>query len=159
MELMEPMEQRDPVDTDEDERLAAIAPEIIRITVSLLRRVAGLYPEERVPQEALLVADGILDRYGVDGLRLLTMTLTGWAAVEIEREAQASGRTLQSVLDEMELTRLEVEVGEWGAEGQDGDREAARDSGEGGKGAADRGRGEDRDRRGDMDGDGGGRGA
>ncbi|MFE2265417.1 hypothetical protein [Streptomyces griseosporeus] len=114
MDPMEPRQREDTVDEDEDRRLAAIAPEIIRITVNLLRRVAGLYPEERVPEEALLVADEVLKRYGTDGLRLLAMTLTGWAAVEIEREAQASGRTLESVLDEMELTRLEVEAGEWG---------------------------------------------
>lgn len=97
-----------PVDEDEDRRLRAIAPDISQISISLLRRVVGLYPEERIPEEALACADEVLEKYGTDGLRLLVMSLAGWAAVEIERDAQATGRTHEALLDDIDLTRLEA---------------------------------------------------
>ncbi|MFI6286776.1 hypothetical protein ACIBCM_18840 [Streptomyces sp. NPDC051018] len=96
------------MDDAEDRRLGAIAPDISRISVSLLRRVVGLYPEERIPEEALRTADEVLAEYGTDGLRVLVMSLTGWAAVEIEKDADTSGRTVEALLDDMDLTRLET---------------------------------------------------
>jgi hypothetical protein len=95
------------VDEAEDRRLMAIAPHISRTSVALLRRVAGLEPAERVPEEALRTADEVLDRYGSDGLRVLVMSLTGWAALGVERDAQLTGRSLESVLDILDLTALE----------------------------------------------------
>lgn len=96
------------MDEEEDRRLGAIAPDVSQISIALLRGVVGLYPEDRVPQEALAVADRVLEEYGTDGLRLLVISLACWAAVEIERDAHVSGRTYESILDEMELTRIEV---------------------------------------------------
>ncbi|GAA2259851.1 hypothetical protein GCM10010232_58410 [Streptomyces amakusaensis] len=96
------------MDEAEDRRLRAIAPDISHISVSLLRRVVGAYPEERIPEEALRTADEVLENYGTDGLRVLVMSLTGWAAVEIEKDAHMSGRTHEALLDDMDLTRLEV---------------------------------------------------
>ncbi|MGW4199667.1 hypothetical protein [Streptomyces sp. NPDC004726] len=92
----------------EDRRLGAIAPDITQISVDLLRRVVGLYPEERIPEEALRTADEVLAAYGIDGLRALIMSLTGWAAVEIEKEAHTSGRTAEALLDDMDLIRLDM---------------------------------------------------
>jgi hypothetical protein len=111
------------VDEEEDRRLALITPDITRITVTLLRRVVGLYPEERVPQEALRIADEVLTEYGTDGLRLLAVSLTAWAAVGIEREARDSGRSLEALLDEMDLLGLEAVSGELGGLGADDDGE------------------------------------
>ncbi|MET8244536.1 hypothetical protein ABZV31_09020 [Streptomyces sp. NPDC005202] len=97
---------------DEDGRLGVMAPDIVRISMTLLRRVVGAYPEERIPQEAMAVSDEVLEKYGTEGLRILVMCLTAYAAVEIERNAQMSGRTLESLLDEMDLTRFEIDYGE-----------------------------------------------
>ncbi|MEO3978529.1 hypothetical protein [Streptomyces sp. CAU 1734] len=99
------------MDEAEDRRLQAIAPDISQISVELLRKVAGAYPEERIPEEALRTADAVLERYGSDGLRVLVMSLTGWAAVEIEKDAHMSGRTIEALLDDMDLTRLEAQDG------------------------------------------------
>ncbi|MFD3498980.1 hypothetical protein ACFWWT_07405 [Streptomyces sp. NPDC058676] len=98
------------MDAEEDERLAAITPEISRLSIDLLRRAAGTYPAERLAKEALEYADEIFDQYGTDGLRLLVMSLTGWAAVQLEVNAHESGRSLQSLLDDMMLTWLETET-------------------------------------------------
>lgn len=99
------------MDAEEDERLAAITPEISRLSIDLLRRAAGTYPAERLAKEALEYADEVFDQYGTDGLRLLVMSLAGWAAVQLEVNAQESGRSLQSLLDDMMLTWLETEPG------------------------------------------------
>ncbi|NBM16121.1 hypothetical protein [Streptomyces sp. GC420] len=96
------------MDQDEDRRLRAIAPDVSRISVDLLRRIVGLYPAERIPEEALAAADRVLRAYGTDGLRVLVMSLAGWAAVEIERDAEVTGRTHEAVLDDIELTCLEA---------------------------------------------------
>ncbi|MFI1360618.1 hypothetical protein ACH4TV_44660 [Streptomyces sp. NPDC020898] len=96
------------MDEEEDRRLAAITPEITRRSIDLLRKVVGVYPEERIAQEALECADDILAEYGTDGLRILVMSLTGWAAVETEKDALASGRSLDSMIDDMMLTWLEA---------------------------------------------------
>ncbi|MFJ6571854.1 hypothetical protein ACIQNU_31060 [Streptomyces sp. NPDC091292] len=96
------------MDEDEDRRLREIIPDISRISVALLRKVVGLHPAERIPEEALAVADEVLEEYGTDGLRVLVMSLAGWAAVEIERDAQTTGRTHEALLDDMDLTRLEA---------------------------------------------------
>ncbi|MFD8213046.1 hypothetical protein ACFV2U_04775 [Streptomyces sp. NPDC059697] len=96
------------MDKAEDERLRAIAPEISQLTIAMLRQVVGLEPAERVPEEALAVADKVLKDHGTDGLRLLAVSLTGWAAAGIERDAQLTGRTLEAVLDGMELACLEA---------------------------------------------------
>jgi hypothetical protein len=85
-----------------------MAPAISRISVGLLREVVGLYPAERIPEKGLAVADQVLEEYGTDGLRLLIMSLTGWAAVHIERDAQLTGRTHEAVLDDIEVTCLEA---------------------------------------------------
>lgn len=96
------------MDKDEERRLSALTPEISRTTVDLLRRVVGLEPAERIPEEALATADRILAEQGTDGLRLLAMSLTGWAAVLIEQDAKLSGRTFEAVLDDIDLTCLEA---------------------------------------------------
>ncbi|MFF3333379.1 hypothetical protein ACFYWX_28150 [Streptomyces sp. NPDC002888] len=96
------------MDKEEDQRLAALAPEISRLSIELLRRAAGTYPEERVAQEALECADDILKHHGTDGLRVLIMSLTCWSAVQLEINAHTSGRTLESLLDDMLLTWLEA---------------------------------------------------
>jgi hypothetical protein len=70
--------------------------------------VVGLEPAERVPEEALAVADEVLRDFGTDGLRVLVMSLAGWAAVEIERDAQVQGRSYEAVVDDIELTCLEA---------------------------------------------------
>ena len=106
------------MDPEEDQRLAAIAPEISRISIDLLRKAAGTYPEEQVAKEALDCADEILSQYGTDGLRALVMSLTCWATVQLEVNAQASGRPLESVLDDMLLTWLETDPGELGEPGK-----------------------------------------
>ncbi|MCD9876084.1 hypothetical protein [Streptomyces guryensis] len=96
------------MDEEEDHRLAALAPEVSRLSIALLRRAAGAYPAERVAQEALDCADDVMDRYGPDGLRVLVMSLTCWATVQVEINAKTSGRTLESLLDDMQLTWLEA---------------------------------------------------
>jgi hypothetical protein len=96
------------VDADEDRRLLALVPDISQLSVALLRKVVGLHPAEQIAAEALSVADDVLEKYGTDGLRVLIMSLTGWAAVEVEREALATGRSHEALLDEMEVTRLEA---------------------------------------------------
>ncbi|MFI9587908.1 hypothetical protein ACIHCQ_40325 [Streptomyces sp. NPDC052236] len=96
------------MDEDEDRRLMVVAPAISLLTVTMLRKVVGLEPAERIPEEALAVADRVLEEYGTDGLRVLVMSLTGWAAVEIERDAQLSGRTYEAVVDDIDLTCLEA---------------------------------------------------
>ncbi|WP_037674509.1 hypothetical protein [Streptomyces griseus] len=96
------------MDEEEDQRLAAIAPEISRLSIELLRRAAGTYPEERVAQEALECADDVQKQYGTDGLRVLITSLTCWAAGQLEINAQASGRPLESLLDDILLTWLEA---------------------------------------------------
>jgi hypothetical protein len=96
------------VDKAEDERLRAITPKISRLTITLLRQVVGLEPAERVPKEALAVADKVLKDHGTDGLRLRAVSLMGWAAAGIERDAQLTGRTLEAVLDGLELACLEA---------------------------------------------------
>ncbi|GHH69143.1 hypothetical protein GCM10018793_01150 [Streptomyces sulfonofaciens] len=93
---------------EESRRLRKLAPVISQTTVGLLRKVVGLEPAERIPEEAMYVADEVLEKYGTDGLRLLVMSLTGWAAVEIERDAQLSGRTHEALLDDIALTCLEA---------------------------------------------------
>jgi hypothetical protein len=92
----------------EDQRLMALAPSISRISIDLLRQTAGLEPAESVPERAMAVANKVLEDYGTDGLRLLVVSLTVWASVEAERNAQLTGRSLEALLDEMELTGLEV---------------------------------------------------
>lgn len=96
------------VDEDEDRRLGRIAPDISHMSIGLLRKVVGVYPEERIAEEALGAADRVLEQYGTDGLRVLVMSLTGWAAVQIEKEAQLTGRTHEALLDDMDLTRFET---------------------------------------------------
>ncbi|KNB50761.1 hypothetical protein [Streptomyces caatingaensis] len=96
------------MDEEEDRRLRAIAPEISRRTVGLLRTVVGLEPAERVPEEAMYVADDILAKHGTDGLRSLVMSLAGWAAVGMENVAQLTGKTYEALVDEIELTCLEA---------------------------------------------------
>ncbi|MFD5267365.1 hypothetical protein [Streptomyces sp. NPDC058335] len=56
----------------------------------------------------------MLAGYGTDGLRLLVVGLTGWAAIGIEREAHDSGRSLEAVMDETDLVRLEAVASELG---------------------------------------------
>ncbi|MER6628835.1 hypothetical protein ABT301_11405 [Streptomyces sp. NPDC000987] len=97
------------MDEEEDKRLAALTPEVSRLSIDLLRRAAGAYPAEEIAREALDCADHILDRYGTDGLRVLVMSLTCWATVQVEINAHASGRPLQSLLDDMLLTWLETD--------------------------------------------------
>ena len=96
------------MDEAEDQRLSTIAPAICQTTVGMLRTVVGLEPAERVPEEALAVADRVLAEYGTDGLRVLVISLTGWAAVEIERDASLTGRSYEALLDDIELTCLEA---------------------------------------------------
>lgn len=96
------------MDDEEDQHLTAIAPEVSRLSIDLLRRAVGTYPAERVAQEALDCADDVLDRYGTDGLRVLAMSLACWATVQVEINAQASGRPGQSLLDDLQLTWLEA---------------------------------------------------
>ncbi|WNI16522.1 hypothetical protein [Actinacidiphila sp. ITFR-21] len=96
------------MDWEDERRLSALAPEMSRTTVDLLRRVVGLEPAERIPVEALATADRVLAQHGPDGLRILAMSLTGWAAVLIEQEAKLSGRTNEAVLDDIDLTCLEA---------------------------------------------------
>ncbi|MEV5508088.1 hypothetical protein [Streptomyces orinoci] len=96
------------MDEEEDRRLRAIAPEISRVTIGLMRTVVGLEPAERVPEEALYVADEVLARHGPDGLRVLVMSLTGWMAVGIENVAMLTGKTHEAVIDDIELTCLEA---------------------------------------------------
>jgi len=93
---------------EEDRRLAALAPEVSRLSIALLRRSVGTFPAERVAQEALDCADDVLKRYGTDGLRVLVMSLTCWATVQVEINAHASGRPLEALLDDMQLTWLET---------------------------------------------------
>ncbi|MBD0746877.1 hypothetical protein [Streptomyces sp. CBMA152] len=96
------------MDKDEERRLWLIAPEITRTTIRLLRTVVGLEPAERVPEEALRVADEVLAEHGTDGLRVLLMSITGWTAVGIETNAHLTGKSNEAYLDEMELTCLEA---------------------------------------------------
>ncbi|MEV6549077.1 hypothetical protein AB0M57_10225 [Streptomyces sp. NPDC051597] len=96
------------MDKDEERRLRAIAPEISRTTIDLLRTVVGMEPAERVPEEALRAADRVLARHGPDGLRVLVMSMAGWAAIGIEANARLTGKTHEAYLDEMELTCLEA---------------------------------------------------
>ncbi|WP_405583807.1 hypothetical protein [Streptomyces sp. NBC_01190] len=96
------------MDKEEERRLAALTPVISRTTVDLLRQVVGLEPAERIPEQALDTADRVLAEYGTDGLRILTMSLTGWAAVLIEQDAKLSGRTNEAVLDDIDLTCMEA---------------------------------------------------
>lgn len=96
------------MDKDEERRLRAIAPEITRATIDLLRTVVGIEPAERVPEEALRAADRVLARHGPDGLRVLVMSMAGWTAVGIESNARLTGKTHEACLDEMELTCLEA---------------------------------------------------
>ncbi|MEU6255375.1 hypothetical protein [Streptomyces sp. NPDC047043] len=98
------------MDEEEDKRLSALAPEVSRLSIALLRRAVGTYPAERVAQEALDCADDILERYGTDGLRVLAMSLACWATVQVEINSHASGRPLESLLDDMQLTWLEVDT-------------------------------------------------
>jgi hypothetical protein len=88
--------------------MRALAPVISQTTIGLLRKVVGIEPAERIPEEAMYVADDVLAKYGTDGLRLLVMSMTGWAAVEIERDAMLSGRTHEALLDDIALTCLEA---------------------------------------------------
>jgi Lon protease-like protein len=104
----DPVPYGEDVDEEEDQRLAALAPEVSRLSIDLLRRAVGTYPAERVAQEALDCADEVLDRFGPDGLRVLVMSLACWATVQVEINAHASGRPLQSLLDDMQLTWLEA---------------------------------------------------
>ncbi|KPI06224.1 hypothetical protein OK074_4202 [Actinobacteria bacterium OK074] len=90
----------------------AMTPDISGVSVRLLREVVGLYPEERIAQRAMETADDILSEYGSDGLRVLVMVLTGWAAVGIERHAMTSHRPPEALLDEMDLLRFEVDPGD-----------------------------------------------
>ncbi|GAA2722146.1 MULTISPECIES: hypothetical protein [Streptomyces] len=96
------------MDEDEDRRLRAIAPEISYVTIGLMRRTVGLEPAERVPQEALAVADDVLARHGTDGLRVLVMSLAGWTAVGIENIAHLTSKTHEALIDDIELTCLEA---------------------------------------------------
>lgn len=97
------------MDEEEDQHLAALAPEVSRLSIALLRRAVGTHPAERVAQEALDCADDVLERYGTDGLRVLVMSLACWATVQVEINAHASGRPLESLLDDMQLTWLEAD--------------------------------------------------
>ncbi|MEU7136785.1 hypothetical protein [Streptomyces sp. NPDC046261] len=96
------------MDEEEDRRLRAIAPEISHVTIGLMRTTVGLEPAERVPEEALAVADAVLAKHGTDGLRVLVMSLAGWTAVGIETIAQLSRKTSEAVIDDIELTCLEA---------------------------------------------------
>lgn len=96
------------MDEEDDPHLSALAPEVSRLSIDLLRRAVGSYPAERVAQEALDCADDVLDRYGPDGLRVLVMSLACWATVQVEINAHASGRPPQSLLDDLQLTWLET---------------------------------------------------
>ncbi|MFR0358941.1 hypothetical protein [Streptomyces sediminimaris] len=96
------------MDEEEDRHLSAIAPEVSRLSIDLLRRAVGTHPAERVAQEALECVDDILGRYGTDGLRVLAMSLACWATVQVEINAHASGRSVQSLLDDLQLTWLEA---------------------------------------------------
>ncbi|MDJ0383124.1 hypothetical protein [Streptomyces sp. G-G2] len=97
------------MDRDEDMRLARITPEISRRTITLLRELAGLEPPERVPEDAMVLADAILAEHGTDGLRVLVMTLSAWATAQIENVAELSRRSHEAVLDAMELACLEAD--------------------------------------------------
>ncbi|WP_217566677.1 hypothetical protein [Streptomyces sp. GbtcB7] len=59
------------MDRDADRRLRAITPDISQVTIDRLRKVVGLEPAERVPAEALRVADRLLEGYGTGGRRVL----------------------------------------------------------------------------------------
>ncbi|MGW1073007.1 hypothetical protein [Streptomyces sp. NPDC002537] len=96
------------MDEEEDRRLRAIAPEISHTTIGLMRTVVGLEPAERVPEEAMKVADAVLAKHGTDGLRVLIMSLSGWMAVGIENVAQLTHQTHEAVIDSIELTCLEA---------------------------------------------------
>ncbi|MFD8413043.1 MULTISPECIES: hypothetical protein [unclassified Streptomyces] len=96
------------MDEEEDLRLARMTPEISRRTLVMLRGLAGLEPPERVPEDAMAVADEILAEYGTDGLRVLVMTLASWATAQIENVAELSRRSHEAVLDAMELACLEA---------------------------------------------------
>ncbi|MFI1969461.1 hypothetical protein BLA24_14530 [Streptomyces cinnamoneus] len=96
------------MDEDEDLRLRAIAPEISRVTIGLMRKTVGLEPAERVPEEALCVADDVLAKHGTDGLRVLIMSLAGWMTVGIENIAHLTGKTNEAVVDDIELTCMEA---------------------------------------------------
>ncbi|MFC5720723.1 hypothetical protein ACFP1Z_11165 [Streptomyces gamaensis] len=96
------------MDEEEGRRLRAIAPEITRVTIGLMRTVIGLEPAERVPEEAQRVADKVLAEHGTDGLRVLIMSLAGWMAVGMENVAQLTGQTYEAVVDSVELTCMEA---------------------------------------------------
>ncbi|WP_330328662.1 hypothetical protein OHS33_02180 [Streptomyces sp. NBC_00536] len=96
------------MDREEDMRLARITPEISRRTITLLRELAGLEPPERVPEDAMVLADAILAEHGTDGLRVLVMTLSAWATAQIENVAELSQRSYEAVLDAMELACMEA---------------------------------------------------
>ncbi|MEV0502052.1 hypothetical protein AB0I84_31280 [Streptomyces spectabilis] len=96
------------MDRDLDGRLAVLVPEISGVTAELMRAVVGLEPPERVPTEAWRVSGRVLEKHGVEGLRLLLVCLTGWSAVQTERVAMLTGRSLEAVLDELDVARHEV---------------------------------------------------
>ncbi|CAM5280612.1 hypothetical protein ACSNOH_02060 [Streptomyces sp. URMC 127] len=96
------------MDEEEDRRLRAIAPEISHTTIGLMRTIVGLEPAERVPAEALKVADRVLAEHGTDGLRVLVMSVSGWMAVGIENVAHLKGQTHEAVIDDIELACLEA---------------------------------------------------
>ncbi|MEW2528057.1 hypothetical protein [Streptomyces sp. NPDC047071] len=96
------------MDAESDRRLAALAPEISGVTAALMRSAAGAEPPERVPAEAWRVSGRVLEEHGVDGLRLLLMCLTGWAVAQTERVAMLQGRSLDAVLDELDVARYET---------------------------------------------------
>ncbi|MET9603669.1 hypothetical protein ABZZ17_01240 [Streptomyces sp. NPDC006512] len=100
------------MDEEEDMRLARMTPEISRRTLTMLRGLAGLEPPEQVPEDAMIVADGILADHGTDGLRVLVMTLAAWATAQIENVAELSKRSHEAVLDAMELACLEASAEE-----------------------------------------------
>lgn len=97
------------MDAEQDHRLAALVPDISREVAELMRAVVGLEPPERVPAETWAVTERVLREYGTDGLRLLVLCLTGWATAQTERVAMLTGRTTDSVLDELDVARYEVD--------------------------------------------------
>ncbi|MDG4864707.1 hypothetical protein P8605_41825 [Streptomyces sp. T-3] len=86
----------------------AMAPHVNQMVEDLMRTVVGLDPPEQVPAEAWAASEKVLERYGTEGLQLLLVSLTGWAAAQTERAALLTGKSTEAILDELHISAREV---------------------------------------------------